>query len=265
MFHLFRRAVLGLLLVFAGSFPAAAQSVEARPYYDNVRGWKVVTFWENGNYAGCGMARPDLGFHFGLARENGDWFLLFPSNAGDGSATGVFVDIGRYSEEFELISQMGIWGTPIPGAWIDEIAAGSTMGVDMNGQYYSMSLSGTTAGILKVEECDVLHGSAAQSPSSPPPNTNAQFGAGCPFVGDFYSPNSQDWATVTFYNTRPEPVTVYWIGYDGAFNEMAWIGSGDQWAVDTSAGHLFVARGAGGRCYGGAIEAVFGASEFFIQ
>ncbi|MBV0911596.1 hypothetical protein [Anianabacter salinae] len=264
------------LAALAGS--AGAQTIEAKPYFNNVRGWNVVAFIDNGRHAGCGMERPSGAFDFGLGRENGAWFLLFPSNAQDGATSSAIIDLDRYSEDFQLVSRMGLWGAPLPETWVRQIAGGSSMVVTMNNRQFPMSLSGTSAAILKVEECDARQGGgmAVAVPAVPQPmprplvqppveSDAARMGAGCPVYGSFRSPDLQDYARVTFYNTRPHAVTVYWLDHAGHTVEIAPLLGGESSTIDTTAGAYFLAKNFEGTCFGGVIEAAFGESDYFIQ
>lgn len=243
--------LLGLTLAF-NSQTLSAQTNE--DFYASVRGWNVVAVSDDGWFAGCGMSRPTNGFDFALFHSVGGWEILVPTNRRANSRVMFDMDIDRASYEVSGLSDGVIASAVIERYLVKNIARGRKLSFTMDGQFHLTSLHGTTAAILKVEECVANNGNPPRpEPRAQPPieSDTARMGMGCPAYGSYRSPNVQDRSDVEFVNFVDHAVTVYWIDFDGNNVEMASLLPGESVRFGSYAGHHWIFKDFNATCFGG--------------
>ena len=257
--------LLGLAVALSGQ-SVSAQTFEE--HYASVRGWDVVSLHDQGQFVGCGMSRPDDGgFDFALYYGFGDWEILVPTSARAQSDVTIDMDLDRMSEVVIGKSDGMIASALVAASWVNAIANGRTLTVYLEGWTHEIPLTGTTAAILKVEECvggggqqprTSARASTSSSTSSRPSivqqpveSDAARMGVNCPAYGAFRSPDSQDWGDVEFVNYVDHAVTIYWIDLNGHNVEMASLLPGQNIKISSNAGHHFIIKDFDATCFGG--------------
>jgi VHL beta domain len=264
---------VAILLPASGAWAQAEEKL-----YSSVRGWNVVATGENGTFVGCGMIRPQDRFAMVLLQSSSySWELGFTTTAPAGRNVTIDMDIDRASDVMLGVSNGTFAGGQIHQGWVDALASGKRLSVQMDGYSTDVSLRGTTAAILKVTECVDRYnvagtfyanlsgtsqesGQAIPQPQAPRviapmEDDTARMGEGCPVYGSYRSPNSQDWAGVEFVNLTDRAITVYWIDYDGRNVDMAGLAPNESIGFDSYAGHYWIAKDFGAKCYGGLMMA----------
>ncbi len=267
---------LGMALVatsMAAALPALAEQYSEAPY-GAARGWSVVAVLHDGNYTRCSALAPDGGMTIDLSAEG--WWLtvphLPPAQQHDGS-----VDVDRYSFETTFFPlDNGGFGSPMEPGLVKTLKSGKLLIVNAGGMSTQHSLAGSTAAMLKVQECANNAGErpdgfsasapAAVAPAPAPVESDASnMGAGCPAYGSVVSPASSTPAPVTFVNRADQAVTIYWIGFDGQINEYAGTLPGESVTFDSYVGHNWLAKDFDFTCRGGVLSVAPGGSTFEIR
>ncbi len=250
---------LAILACFATLSATSAKAQPATEYYGSVRGWDVEAIYVGGQMSGCVMSRAGDYFDFGLIKDQNEWFLGFPSSQFDGSQGFAWVEVGGSGFELSTTVDWGIANGYINQRWVNAIGSGSRMYVEFEGGRYTLSLDGTAAAIGLVTECDANNGVL------PHANNTQNYGNNCPEIGSVWSPQSQGWGNSNFTNYSNENVELYWIDFNGSRQLIADLFPGQSTYVRSTAGHLFIARGYSGYCYGGIIEMSPGEGNYNIQ
>lgn len=237
----------------------AAQETSAQTLYDTVRGWEVSTMTApDGSFAGCLMRRPGGGFDLSIARFDGRTELGFPTTLPEGTPVAIDMDVDRYSEIANAFVRNGWASVPVQEDWVQAIGKAKYMEATVNGRGGEISTSGTMAAILKLQECDKLGGHRpAPAPTQTVENDTLRMGAGCPALGQYRSPNVQDWGDITFVNRADRAITVYWLNGDGIPQDVVGLLPGEQAEITSNAGHYFIAKDSDMTCHGGVIEVPF--------
>lgn len=267
------------------TFASPALAMNEEKLYSSVRGWDVFASAENGAFTGCGMMRPNQTFGMVLLNSsNNIWALGFRTNLPNGARVSIDMDLDRYSDVLQATSNGEFAGAQIQYSWVQALANGKKLWVEMENNRHMIPLRGTTAAILKVQECvgrynavgfakgPVAVAPAAQPGTPPKPaikqpveSDAARMGAGCPAYGSYRSPDAQDWGEVEFVNLTDAAVTIYWIDYNGHNVEMAGILPGEQVGFDSTGGHHWLAKDFSGTCHGGVLTLGVGKNLFNIR
>ena len=160
------------------------------------------------------------------------------------------------------------------------------MTIDVQKASIDHMLSGTSATILKIEECfaqtgrpdlqgPVFVGTAATNDIVPRDsagntieNDAYRMGMGCPRVGTMRSPASDIPAQVEFRHGVADgtAVSVYWLDFNGEPVEMAGLFSlNPVVSLNTYVGHKFIAKDIQGTCHGGVITVGSGRTAYVIR
>lgn len=117
--------------------------------YASVRGWTVV---QSDRY-GCSAYPEAMPIVFNTPPAGG-WQLIFPYHMPgvDGEYQGL-VEIDKYSFEDTFYGEDGFFYGSFPLAMRQTFGQGSEMAAEVGGQGYTLTLSGSTAALLKLEEC----------------------------------------------------------------------------------------------------------------
>ncbi len=268
-----------LFSLFAGGLVTAAQAqdIQTQVYFPNVRGWEVSSILYNGSYGGC-ITRP-LNAHSqapALGRENGVWYLISPSSQPDGGWMQVDLAVDRAN--FQENAQVGYGVTAIEMSHdiAVAIARGKWLSAWYEGGSYRYSLTGSTAAMLKVEECDDRQGQIASirpapitprqqntdissigwiEPGhrvSPPYDSDATFlGANCPQYGEYQSLASTNGAFLHLKNNSNRAAKLFWIDFDGHNREWGTAGPGQTIDLQTYEHHSWLLKTYDGECLGG--------------
>lgn len=261
--------ILRTLALIGGGFYLAGTPgrASAQDLYGSVRGWDIRTMTgPNGTFAGCLMQRPGGGFDPSIARFNGVTELGFPAPLPDGTPVTVDMDVDRYSHIADTLVQTGWASVQVQDDWVQATGKASHMEARVNGQGGEISTGGTMAAILKLRECDQFGGhKPAPAPAQALENDTLRMGAGCPAVGQYRSPNVQDWGNITFVNHIDRAITLYWLDGQGVPQDVVGLLPGQQAKITSNAGHYFIAKDSDMICHGGVIEVPFRESVHEIR
>ncbi len=238
MFNTFKSALVavGLMTTVHTAFASPTEST-----YGTVKGWTIVSAYEqpSGEFLGCAMGRINNGGDLVLLMNGyGGWVLKFPHVAAQGSVVSVTMDLDRYSDQIDMISD-GIWiARDIHPDWVAALAAGNELSVRYANRSLSIGLTGTAAAIAKVTECNSYGGrtSTTATQAAAPQvveSEHLRMGAGCPGLGTLPSPTTGTPTTITFRNHAGRAVTVYWLDYNGQPSEMIPLTNGEQQDLNT--------------------------------
>lgn len=185
MKRFFGKAALAACLLAGVSSASQAQTVhpnEWTEYYADIRGWTVnAIIHAQGGFVGCRAVKTSRNGHLIVERHNGIWQLVVPTDRTDVYG-GAILSI----DKADIDSQFGFengWATrELSARELDLIKAGNQLGVEINGEpprYWE--LSGSTAAILKAQECadnggnlpqddaQAASGQGASGQAAPPP------------------------------------------------------------------------------------------------
>lgn len=240
--------------------PAAAQ-VEDITDYGTARGWDVMALSYDGQFARCAGVSPDFPFTLELSVEG--WTLTVDGPLDNPPEISGYVDVDRASFEGTFYPQAnGRYAMFLEDGLVESIRAGRRLAVDLNGSVTAANLSGSTAAMLKIEECVQRQGRAgAATGGAPKPKVAkkaapveddaSNMGADCPAYGTDPSPASSEPAQVEFINRSDIAVSIYWLDFNGAPVEYAGLLPGESVTLDTFAGHLWLAKDFNMVCHGG--------------
>ncbi|MEL6948316.1 MAG: hypothetical protein AAFO73_11900 [Pseudomonadota bacterium] len=262
-----------------GSFfggPGSGNAANGASIYENaVRGWDVYQEKRNGQFLACYATKRSNGQEFAIGYSSREGWLLgmrYPIQRDqDGN---LFVDTQRFAVRYEKGPGMAIlrMNRPI----LNAIKAGSNATMDLFRGGLNLNLSGSTAAILKVEECYNTQGTGVRTGVSSAPSkprvvqrqqNTANAGPNvCPRPGSVRSPRSGSPTIVRFVRGANTPAIVfYWIDFNGNEVEMG-IWDGNQFELQSTSGHLFIAKDRNGSCRGGVYQAMPGGySEFVVN
>jgi VHL beta domain len=284
MSSLLKRTILALTIVMTGG---AAMAQIADKLYGTVRGWEVRAAGENGVFLGCGTTRPGNNFDMLLllSRDN-IWELGFPTYyAAQGAQVVMDMDLDRYSDQITGVSDGTYARSSIDPVWVDSLAKGNTLWVRMEGAQYQLSLRGSAAAILKVQECVNRYNAASSFNSNitannqgnapapvphaavvpPVESDTARMAVGCPAYGAYRSANSGQAADVQFVNFTSRALTVYWIDSSGRNVEMGGVLPDQAIGFNTFVGDVWIAKDFDATCYGGVWTVSRGQNRFELQ
>ncbi|MBR9763275.1 MAG: hypothetical protein GYB53_07075 [Rhodobacteraceae bacterium] len=282
-----RRILRGALLAvvgLTGCMPAAllAQESTFRPYDQGrpVRGWTVMSEHRGNQFVGCVAETWQDGNRFALGYEGGTYALAF--EGAPSHELYALVDVDRYSFQV-VIQQDGAANYFIMEPDLAaQFRAGRQMRIEVNSvagtQYHALDLVGTTAVSLKLQECQEVRGITMPSPEQAnvvPRNQQGQvvesdayrFGAGCPVLGAVRSVNAGGAGQIHFRDEsfgQRGAVTIYWLDFDGNPVEMAGLLPGETVTIDTTVGHVFIAKDFQGTCHGGVYDATGPLTEYAV-
>lgn len=198
-------AVIGMAL------PAKAQVVhpdEQVAMYMQVKGgWTVYSITHNYNgFIGCRAVRYENGNQLVLELYQNLWQVVVPTNQA-GVFGGGILGVGKVDFDAQFGFQGGFATKQLTSSELGYIKSGNQLGVEINGDFpRHWSLAGSTAAILKVQECYNYSGraQATQVPQTPQTSQPQSLVANCD------SPTNGPYrCTVT--KLSPEP------GYQEAF------------------------------------------------
>lgn len=172
-----------LLGAHAPSFAQALRPYEWSEFYADVRGWTVESvIHEQGGFTGCRALKDGPAGPLIIGRLNGFWNIVVPTYQ-----TGTFGGAILSVDKNDIDSQFGFfdgWASrELGNRTLDLIKSGRELGVEINGDApRRWSLSGSTAALLKVQECLATGGvapqqqarSAPRQPAPPPPPSQPQ-------------------------------------------------------------------------------------------
>ncbi len=258
------------------AFPV--QAFDMGRHYSDTRGWEV----RMSQNTGCIATSPigsDIATMMVLVPA-GNFELVLPTAAPSGAEIPVTLDIDRYSFTDSFYAEdgfaHGVFDTPLREA----MAKGRNMTILHDGESFFLPLEGTTAALLKLQECwyDLVQPSANTSRELPvalpsrgdktsaaPAVAATQSVKACPAPGSVASPDVQDWGDITFENRSGVPLTIYWLDWNGQPQNMGTLEVGQNTAITSRASHLFLATDAFGFCHGGVIEVPLGQSTHIIR
>ncbi|MCA0920868.1 hypothetical protein [Pseudooceanicola nanhaiensis] len=244
--------------------------------------------------------------------------LAFVAHEPDETTIPAEIRIGNWSRALNFYVSDGMAWEVADREMLEQIAKGDVAYLEFETYTVRSSLAGTTAALLKMEDCwvelgreigvpdikssrewnalqqdlaVVKAGAATPAPVQPAPMRPAPVmplpGPGtdtprddrpyptvlsiepaplasegiCPLPGFVKSPGSSQPATVSFRNTSPQPLTVYWLDFEGKTMEMMALAPGAERNIDSYTGHRFIAQDMAGKCHGGVMEvAAYGGS-----
>lgn len=171
---------LTIAAIFAGVTSTNAQtytetvgargSVEAT--YADVRGWRVFSGQINGKFSYCVAEKATQDSKVRLGYNDGQWQLSVPvAERNDWQ--------GQLEVDRRVRPISGAAVGPWTVAWLgledlERLKAGSEAILDIGRLSYEVPLSGSTAAVLKVQECWDNDGQKPRANNAPPPNGNGQ-------------------------------------------------------------------------------------------
>lgn len=254
-------ALLGMLAAEG----AAAQQV----YYGQTRGWTTTADYDAGRFLGCGAEISRDGGTWRIARDApGAWQLIFaaPGNVGTSPVT---LDIDRATFPYNRAEGDGTHVyVAVDYSSLEAVRRGNWMTVSFQGGASgTLSLAGTAAAILKVEECVAYAGQPSSGRGTAPSqgtSTTPRVGGSAPqpYAGGGACPDRMTHTSVEaggaasayFVNATNRALMIYWVDAYGEVSETAPLPANDGIVLDTTIGHAFFVRDFQGACYGGAIR-----------
>ena len=248
--------------------------------YAVVRDWSVYSGKTNGKFKYCVGQKSTHGSKLRLGYDNDQWQLSVPHHtrpdwSGQLEVDGRTMNVSGTAAHRWAITWLGL-------RELEAIKNGNHLILNVGKFSFDHTLSGTSAVILKIQEClqsrGVVQGAKRKTAQSPvvhqKPKRNAQpvytnsGSNNCPNFYQYRAIDSGVPATVEFDNRTGNPngaLKVYWIDFDGKLVEMA-IFNNYRVDLNTSAQHSFVIRDRGGRCYGGVYTTEpVGHNSFIVQ
>lgn len=257
----------------AGAGTAQAQTAQDI-YAQDVRGWSVTAVWEDNVFNHCYADR-----HNALRiAHNGSQWIIGVQNGGRTGWGVLGVDRFDLRVNYEGVED-GWVGTFIDLNWLDRIKRGNEVVFEVGGGRWAHGLGGSTAAVLKTQECAHNQGTPphrmAPTPKPQQPSTSGyggendayRMGAGCPTIGTVKSVGSSP-TTVDFWianSPNRGAVTIYWLDDHGNPVEMPLPDAQGHLQLNSTVGHHFIAKDQGGTCYGGVMTASYGGSVFHIN
>lgn len=146
-----------LLVGIATATAAQSQSSPSNPLYATVKGWRINTVWhELWGFNGCMAVKPgpsgDLSI--GFNRQENSWQMVVPTSQG-GRFGGAILSVGKTDFDSQFGFEGGSATKELSATELSYLKKGKEVGVEIIGdpvRYWS--LSGSTAAILKVQECN---------------------------------------------------------------------------------------------------------------
>lgn len=161
-FNLLSAAVLGCLaIVLAGESSAQTVHGPEQTYaYANVRNWQVMSLDERNGVKGCRASVNQSGRTMMIEQYHGHWNLIVPTRQTSTFAGGVVkIDNAVYDSQFGIFNGYAVY--QLYSDMLGKLKAGSKVSVRVNGDpELAFSLKGSTAAILKVQECVKTGGEA---------------------------------------------------------------------------------------------------------
>lgn len=189
----FLRYLAGTMLALSCTLNAAkAQTVhgpEAQYSYASVKGWSVSALSLKDGVHGCRATKSGAQGQVMIEKYQNEWNLIVPSRQG-GTFTGGIVSIDGYKIDSQFGLRNGYGIKPLTLRTLERLKKGATLSVRVNGDLsLSWSLSGSTAAILKVEECAANGGerpTAGSSGTNPQPQNDVIYVTCRPIAGENY-------------------------------------------------------------------------------
>jgi hypothetical protein len=180
MFFSFKSVALSLCV--ATGFSSAAQAQVVHPeeqvaFYADTRGWDVYAINHSYNgFIGCRAVKNERGEQLALEYYSNMWQIVVPTQQTSTFGGAIMgVDKADFDAQFGFVS--GYATKELTPAELQYLKRGSQLGVEINGDYPRYwSLSGSTAAILKIQECtsnggQVRQAQATQAPAASQPQT----------------------------------------------------------------------------------------------
>jgi len=274
MFWQGMRATFVVAVMMAATTGSAAAD---ETFYGETRGWTTVALGDNGRFTGCAATIARDGGTWGFGQHvSGQWRLAFGAPGLHG-AQPVTIDIDRATFPYHTAEGDGTnLYVSVDAASLDAVRRGNRMTVTLgNGQTANMTLAGTAAAMLKVQEC-VQNGGRPPAAGGTLPavpggaaaaveNDALRGGAGCPDFRRWASLGSNTPAVLTVTNRSDRALTLYWIDFNGQPQEYAGTLPGETLQLDTYASHRWLARDFGGTCVGGVMDMAAGMNTYDLR
>lgn len=274
MKKILKSALLGAICLSTFATISNAQ-VEETTYALDVRGWNVFAASDFNGFAYCFARRSDGQNNYRLAWDRRSWSL----------GTNYLHSSSNFNTDLEIGNQRytvqgkneGDYSVLTLGAGeIAAIKAGSVAYWDIHNATIEMSLRGTTAAILKVEECvqregvEMSHGGSTHNAAPTVVESDtARLGGNCPDLGSNASRDLGGPATIEFdFQVTDGPALgIYWIDQNGIIIDTGALFSSRETptVLQTYVGHRFIVKDQGGTCYGGVYEAQSGNSYYVVR
>ncbi len=165
-----------LLCTLASVFSPTLAQAQTSQAYSNVRGWVVSSDYQNGSFIGCSAQQNTRADTWSVRTRNGGWEMTVPNYGPPNGFDGAVVTVDRTSIDAQFAYTGDIAYRELNSYELGLLKKGSRLTVRINGQdQQSYKLSGSTAAVLKVQECEQRRGNAqsaqATSPrrATPPP------------------------------------------------------------------------------------------------
>lgn len=238
--------------------------------YSRTRGWDVHSATLDGQFSYCFAEKSFGGTRSRIGTDGGQWqyaveFLNGPPFIKQAifEVDGRRISTSAHSDGSWTFFWLGM-------AEVDTLKRGNTVIFDIGRASMDFSLSGSTAAILKVQECMTTRGdrrkAVAPKPKPMPIESDAHRLAGnCPVLG--VSANGHGPATVEFIDTKSSmgpALTLYWVDFNGNPTEMGIFLDGPI-RLDSSASHRFIAKDFSGTCFGGMMITRPGHNVFTVR
>lgn len=256
-------AALACAVLTAGAAAADANFTD----YGTARGWVVQAVDYDGSFARCEAMKDDVAFMLTLSVEG--WMVTADAVPGNPAEVAGMIDINRASAPATFYQMDdGRYAAYLDDGMVTALRDGSHLTLEVAGQITDGPLSGSAAAMGKLEEClangGATPGGAAMDQAAIDSDAT-RLGAGCPALGEFASPPSDNPAHAVFVNNSDVAVTIYWIDFDGQIQEYAGTLPGESWEVETWAGHYWLAKDFDGTCHGGTMVTAAGQNRFVFN
>lgn len=240
--------------------------------YAAVRGWRVLSGSVKGRFVYCVAEKSDGGALLRLGYNDNQWQLSVPVTSRNDWQGQLEVDgktrsisggaSGKWSIAWLGLEELG---------WLKN---GNKMILDVARYSLDHSLSGSTAAILKVEECYANKGRKTQRVAAAPTQKPGRriesdayrTGKRCPRLGDIVSPTSNTPATLEFIDRihTGRATVIYWLDFQGRPVDMGIFNNGSL-KLNSSVGHSFIVKDFDGTCYGGVFTVRAGHNRFVVR
>jgi len=163
---IFTMSAVVVAMLMAWATPSFSQSVidefraeHQSTRYATVKGWTVYALNHSyDGFLGCGAAKTERAGQLLLEYNNRRWNIIVPTDQ-TGRFGGAIFSVDKHDFDSQFGFDLGFATKEITRTELSFIKSGSSLGVEINGdraRYWS--LSGSTAAILKVQECSANQG-----------------------------------------------------------------------------------------------------------
>jgi len=228
-------ATCALLVTLSFASAETVHGPEAQYSYDSVRGWDVYALSLRDGVHGCRAIKQGAAGPLIIENYRNEWNLIVRSSQ-TGVFTGGVVAIDGYLVDSQFGLKNGYGIKTLTSPTLGRLKAGSQVNVRINGdRNQSFSLSGSTAAILKVEECAKNRGEKPQASSTstnmPPPQQSDQQKMTCRSVtdGDYsctikFLPSDPGYVeTVQIFSNAGSTPTYFYKIRDGGQQADTWV------------------------------------------